>query len=104
MTKSIFVAASVTIALLAAFASFARAANTRGNSPISINGTAKDALGRPIENALVSLEDSAGKTVAHATSGHQGEFQLEAPKNGTYAVVVTKGGFKPTTRIVTVTG
>src|SRR5258708_29235159 len=98
MSKFTLAAVGATVALVAALASSALAENARRNSPVAINGTTKDALGRPIENALVFLQDNAGKTVAQTKSGQLGEFRLEAPSTGTYAILTTKGGFKPTTR------
>ena len=101
MPKPILAAAGVIIALVVSLASSALAATMRANSPVLITGTAKDALGRPVDNSSVSLQDNAGKVVAHTTSGPQGEFKLEAPSTGVYAVVATKSGFKTATRILT---
>ena len=67
-----------------------------------ITGVVKDALGRPIKDAALSLQDSSGKVVAHATSNDAGEFSFNAIPPGTYAVVATSSGFKPATSIVSV--
>ena len=67
-----------------------------------ITGVVKDALGRPIKHAALSLQDSSGKIVAHATSNDAGEFSFNAIPPGTYAVVATSSGFKPATSIVSV--
>ena len=103
MPKSIVAAAGVIIALVVSLASSALAATTGANSPIRITGTAKDALGRPVDNSSLSLQDSTGKVVAHTTSGTQGAFSLEAPSTGVYALVATKTAFKTATRILTLT-
>ncbi|MDO8433635.1 MAG: TonB-dependent receptor [Candidatus Binatus sp.] len=79
------------------------AAGAPNESPIRVTGTAKDALGRPIDGASVSMQNSAGKIVARAASNSSGAFNLEAPGIGVYAVVATKPGFKPATRILTLT-
>src|SRR6202035_47492 len=67
-----------------------------------ITGVVKDALGRPIKDAALSLQDSSGKVVAHATSYASGEFSFNAIAPGVYAVVATGSGFKPATSIVSV--
>lgn len=67
-----------------------------------ITGVVKDALGRPLKQALVTLQASNGKVVAHATSNDEGEFSFNGITRGTYAVVSNKDGFKTATAIVTV--
>ncbi|MFZ2064270.1 MAG: TonB-dependent receptor, partial [Candidatus Binatus sp.] len=67
-----------------------------------ITGVVKDALGRPIKQVALSLQDASGKVVAHATSNDAGEFSFNAIAPGTYAVVATGSGFKPATSIVSV--
>jgi outer membrane receptor protein involved in Fe transport len=67
-----------------------------------ITGVVKDALGRPIRHAAVSIQGSDGRVVAHSTSNAAGEFSFNVRAIGTYAVVVTKTGFKVATEIVTV--
>jgi len=57
-------------------------------------GTVKDALGRPVTNAVVILRAADGRTVARTTSGEHGQFKLPAPGPGTYDLVVQKSGFK----------
>ena len=48
----------------------AMAANlkTAATKKYRITGVVKDALGRPIKDAALSLQDSSGKVVAHATN------------------------------------
>ncbi len=67
-----------------------------------VTGVVKDALGRPLKQAKLSLQGSDGRLVAHSTSNDAGEFSFNAIARGTYAVVATKGGFKTATAIVTV--
>jgi outer membrane receptor protein involved in Fe transport len=67
-----------------------------------VTGGVKDALGRPIKQAALTLQAADGQVVAHASTNNQGEFLLHAPALGTYAIVVTKPGFKTATEIVAV--
>jgi outer membrane receptor protein involved in Fe transport len=67
-----------------------------------VTGVVKDALGRPIKNAALSLQGPSGQDVAHASSNDAGEFAFDAVPPGTYAVVATSGGFKTATAIVSV--
>ena len=67
-----------------------------------ITGVVKDALGRPIKQAALSIQGSSGRVVAHASSNDAGEFSLSVGTPGTYAVVATKDGFKTATSIVSV--
>jgi outer membrane receptor protein involved in Fe transport len=67
-----------------------------------ITGVVKDALGRPIKQAALALQGASGRVLAHATSNDVGEFSLSVGAIGTYAVLVTKTGFKPATQIVAV--
>src|SRR5260370_31587340 len=64
-----------------------------------VTGVVKDALGRPLKQADLSLQASDGRTVAHATSNDAGEFAFATIAPGTYAVVATKEGFKTATAI-----
>ncbi len=69
------------------------AANKRLTSD-SPSGTVKDALGRPVTDAVVILRAADGRTVARTTSGEHGQFKLPAPGPGTYDLVAQKSGFK----------
>ncbi len=66
-----------------------------------IVGTAKDALGRPIAGVTIDLRSADGRTVARTSSDDQGRFELPAVKAGTYALVTTRKGFKPATKVIT---
>ena len=60
----------------------------------------KDALGRPIAAALVEMQDHAGRIVAHTKTDAHGQFRLTEGRDGTYALVARKKGFRPATMIV----
>jgi outer membrane receptor protein involved in Fe transport len=82
------------------------AANVKSTTTVKtkyrVTGVVKDALGRPLKQADLTLQASDGRTVAHATSNDAGEFTFGAVAPGTYAVVATKEGFKTATAIVPV--
>jgi outer membrane receptor protein involved in Fe transport len=82
----------------------AQAANLKAGTTTRyrITGVVKDALGRPIKGAALSLQSSSGKVVAHGTSNDAGAFSFNAIRPGTYAVVATSSGFKTATSIVSV--
>ncbi len=65
-----------------------------------IAGTVKDALGRPIAHATVTLQSVGGHTIAQAITDDRGLFRLPQGKAGTYALVSRKKGFKPGTMII----
>ncbi len=67
-----------------------------------ISGVVKDALGRPIKHATLSLQGTSGKIVAHASSNDAGEFSFIPVGRGVYAIVATGSGFKTATAIVAV--
>ena len=75
---------------------------TKTTTKYRVTGVVKDALGRPIKHAALSLQSSKGQVVAHATSNDAGEFSFNAISPGTYAVVATSTGFKTATSIVSV--
>jgi outer membrane receptor protein involved in Fe transport len=81
------------------------AANVKGatsKAKYRISGVVKDALGRPIKHAALSLQGTTGKIVAHASSNDAGEFSFIPVGRGVYAIVATGNGFKTATAIVTV--
>ncbi len=67
-----------------------------------ITGVVKDALGRPLGQAELTIQGSNGKVVARASSNDAGEFTFHVMRRGTDAVVASKGGFKTATAIVAV--
>ena len=67
-----------------------------------IQGVVKDALGRPVAGAGLSLQTVQGKAIARVTSGEDGQFMFPDIASGTYAVITEKQGFRMGTAIVTV--
>lgn len=65
-----------------------------------VAGTVKDALGRPIASATVTLQSADGRTIAQTTSDDKGLFRLPQGRVGTYAVVTRRKGFKQRTMII----
>ena len=80
----------------------AAAANLKASATQRIAGVVKDALGRPLKDAALTLQASDGHAVAHSSSNDAGEFSFSGIARGTYAVVATKQGYKPATAIVSV--
>src|SRR5260370_37731362 len=76
--------------------------STTTKTKYRITGVVKDALGRPIKQAALSLQESTGKVVAHASSNDAGEFSFDAVGRGTYAIVAASNRFKTATEIVSV--
>src|SRR6202046_3549180 len=105
MRRNLFAGISVAGVLLQlVFGMPAQAANlkTTTTTKYRITGVVKDALGRPIKGAALSLQSSSGKVVAQGTSNDAGAFSFNAIRPGTYAVVATSSGFKTATSIVSV--
>jgi hypothetical protein len=59
-------------------------------------GIARDAKTRaPFECLHVALVDSSGSQIAHTVTNHSGQFVLEAPRAGKYAVRFQAYGWEP---------
>jgi len=67
-----------------------------------IQGTIKDALGRPLSGASLILKSSDGAIISKTQSDADGNFVFSAVTPGTYAVFGEKPGFQASTTIVTV--
>jgi outer membrane receptor protein involved in Fe transport len=67
-----------------------------------ISGSVKDALGRPLAGANLTLQTPRGAVVAHGKSGPDGTFAFPAIAPGAYAVLAEAPNFKPATKIVIV--
>src|SRR5271163_2062687 len=65
-------------------------------------GTVKDALGRPLPDAKVSLQGADGSVIKTARSSGNGTFSFAEVRPGTYAVTATLSGFRQGVEIVTV--
>lgn len=67
-----------------------------------LTGTVTDPQGHALDNAAVSVQDTAGHTVGQTHTGHDGSFVLPAIQPGTYAVTINAKGFGASTSIATV--
>jgi len=104
MRRNVFARISIFgILIQLVFCMPALAANLKtASTKYRITGVVKDALGRPLKQAALSLQASDGRALAQATSNDAGEFSFNAVARGTYAVVATKEGFKTATAIASV--
>ncbi len=82
------------IGLLLAFPASVQAAD--------IQGEVKDALGRPVEHARISVQTVDGKVVAKTKSGGKGDFAISGMARGVYAVIAERKGFSTGMAIVTI--
>ena len=69
-----------------------------------ITGTVTDALGRPLKDAGLELQNSVGRVVAKAKSDAEGRFTFANVAPAVYAIIASKATFKTATAIVSVTG
>ncbi len=90
---------AVVLVFLAA-AALARAA--QAGADLWLSGVLKDALGRPIAGAKLTVQNRAGRVVARLVSDAKGEFAVRGLKPGRYAIVARRLGFKPATALATV--
>ena len=67
-----------------------------------IQGTIKDALGRPLSGASLILKSPDETVMGKTQSDADGHFVFSSVKPGTYAVLAEKPGFQAGTAIVTV--
>jgi len=73
---------------------------------VTLSGTVTDDAGRPVEDATVSLRDSAGRPVflfSFATTGSDGRYRVQELTPGAYTVRVEARGYAPASRPVTLT-
>ena len=103
MPRCFILAVGLGVMLMGGVGATARAAETPKAATQEVRGTVKDALGRPIPAAAVTLQDAQGKTKAKTSSDAEGNFTLKGIAPGFYAVVGNKKDFKPATAIVSVT-
>lgn len=66
-----------------------------------IDGIVRDALGKPVANAQLSLQASDGRVVMRTQTDANGSYSFPSAAAGTYAIVAEHGGFQPGTAIVT---
>jgi Carboxypeptidase regulatory-like domain len=70
----------------------------------SLSGTVKDPSGAVVSGAAVWLEPLPRGTPLQTTTDAQGRFRFEEAAGGSYRLNVTKDGFEPSQRTVTVAG
>lgn len=87
------------IGFVFAFCVFGTGAWADGGSNVA--GTVHDALGRPVAGAIIVLQASDGREIAHATADSAGHFSFAGVAAGTYAIVAKQKDFESATAIVT---
>ncbi len=80
----------------------AASSQSSATTTYSITGIVKDALGRPLQRAALSLQSSDGRVVARTLSDDGGRFSFRVRTRGIYAVEAKKAGSKPATKVVSV--
>ncbi|WP_374118367.1 DHA2 family efflux MFS transporter permease subunit [Streptomyces sp. 8L] len=65
-------------------------------------GHVRDAAGRPVQGASVTLIDATGRQIARTVAGHDGHYVLPHPGPGTYVVIGSASGLQPHAVTVTV--
>jgi len=80
----------------------ARAAAASKPATSNISGTVKDALGRPLPGANLTLQTPLGAVVARTKSASDGTFVFHHVAPGAYAVLADHSDFKHATKILTV--
>ena len=68
-----------------------------------VGGIVRDALGRPIAGAALTLETQNGRFIARVRADDAGRFQFRNVAPGAYVVEASKRGFKAATSVVAVT-
>ena len=68
----------------------------------SVVGVVRDALGRPLAGADLTLQTYNGRIIAHARTDKAGHFLFEPVAPGTYMMLANKHGFQTATLIVPV--
>ncbi|HTT07421.1 MAG TPA: TonB-dependent receptor [Gammaproteobacteria bacterium] len=90
------------VAMAAIIALFSPASSHAAGDKNTVIGTVTDALGRPLVDTTVKLQNAEGRDIAHTASDPQGRFSFTGIVPGTYAVVSEKKDFQTGTAIVTV--
>ena len=67
-----------------------------------IQGTIKDALGRPLSGASLTLKSPDETVIGKTQSDSEGRFVFSGVLPGTYAVLAEKPGFDASTAVVTI--
>ncbi len=101
MRSYFILAVGLGLSLFGGICNTARAATPKVAAQ-EVTGTVKNALGRPIQGAALTLQDAQAKTVAKTRSNAEGRFRLKGIAPGVYALAAKKKGFKSATSIITV--
>ena len=67
-----------------------------------VEGTIKDALGRPLPGAGLILKSPDGTIIGKSQSDADGHFAFSGVKPGSYTVLAEKPGFQSSTAVLTV--
>jgi outer membrane receptor protein involved in Fe transport len=86
----------------ALFIVIAAAAYAAPDATDEIEGTVKDALGRPLAAATLTLKSPDEAVVGKVQSDADGSFVFSGVTPGVYAVLAEKSGFEASTAVVTV--
>lgn len=100
MFRQVFLCAAL-YAPLCAHAAVSAAPQGEEFKQNSINGEVKDALGRPVAGARITLQDADGVVTGTANSDAGGRFVFSLLAAGTYAVLAEKEGFDTGSSIAT---
>ena len=79
--------AGILIQLVVCMPALAANLKTATTTKYRVTGVVKDALGRPLKNAALSLQASNGKAVAHASSNDAGQAWRRPPALRGYSTV-----------------
>jgi outer membrane receptor protein involved in Fe transport len=102
MFKRILLCAALAAPLFAHAAEGEQAVQQSGATNGSISGEIRDALGRAIDGASVTLKSADGTALGITTSDASGHFVFTGISQGSYAVQAEKTGFQLEVSIVTV--
>jgi outer membrane receptor protein involved in Fe transport len=100
--KQLFAVVMGIACLLLAEIPLVAAQTTTTQSTQQVQGTIKDALGRPLAGVALRLRGADGKIVGQTESDNEGRFAFSGIARGTYAVLADKADFQTATAIVTV--
>ena len=98
-SSKIFTGSSLALALYIIMAAVIYAAP---GATDEVQGTIKDALGRPLAGARLILKSPDGTIIGKTQSDADGHFVFSSVTPGTYAVLAEKPGFQASTAVVTV--
>ncbi len=94
----------ITVSLLSIFSFLSSNVISSQSQTGAINGTVKDPNGAVVVGAQVIVRAEATGETRNATTDREGRFKIEGLAPGRYAVNVTRAGFKPADRSLSVTG